>query len=55
MRGRDGGLRRYWRFRAIVRDHPLKTAYRETLIREAQSMLAAMLEWSEESSEAEEG
>jgi hypothetical protein len=54
MRGRGGGLRRYWRFRAIIRNHPLKTAYREALIREAQSMLDAMREWTEESSEAEE-
>lgn len=48
MRGRNSGLRRYWRFRAIVRDYPLKTAYRDALIQEAQSMLSAMLAWSEE-------
>ena len=39
MRGRNSGLRKYWRFRAIVRDSPLKTAYRNILIQEAESTL----------------
>ena len=43
LRGREHGLRRYWRFRAIVRGSPLENAYRNVLIQEAESTLAAML------------
>jgi hypothetical protein len=39
LRGRNHMLRRYWRFRSIVRDSPLELAYRSALIEEAESML----------------
>ena len=39
LQQRNHMLRRYWRFRSIVRDSPLELAYRSALIEEAESML----------------
>ena len=36
LRARKGGLRRYWRFRAITRDSDIEVAYRRALIQEAE-------------------
>ena len=36
LRTRKGGLRRYWRFRAIIRDSAIEVAYRRALIQEAE-------------------
>ena len=36
LRARKGGLRRYWRFRAVTRDPDIEVAYRRALIQEAE-------------------
>ena len=36
LRARKGGLRRYWRFRAVTRDSVVEMAYRSALIQEAE-------------------
>ena len=45
--GRASGIRRYWRFRSIVRTansvSPLELAYRSALIKQANGVLVAML------------